>query len=284
MLHAVLPVWVDDPVLWQNHPHIRLKAGKLDTTYEYAIGGKTGDTDAAGKCLVAVAEKDGARVIIVLFGDRVEMYNGDTELNNLSRFINAKNVFEYVFENEFAAVTGMELGLPTAFSISVPNADSADLPGGLLAVTADLSGVVVRASNTTIGAITANPGMLETNVEATQAPSAPIAQGQQMGVVHYLLNGEVLCSAPLTADRNVVAADGTQAAGLDAEGSPFAPTATPLIDRGHRVWTTGDYLLLALVLLVVLLVALIVVFIITERKRRYERKRRRARVRRSSGR
>lgn len=259
----------------------RLEGDTIDTTYPYAVGGKTGDTDAAGKCLVAVAERDGARVIVVLFGDRIEMYNNDKELNNLSRFINAKNIFEYVFENEFAAVTGAELGLPTAFSIAIPNADSTDLPGGLLPVSADLSGVTLRAANASISELKTNAAAIQTNVEPLDTPQAPIAQGQMMGNVHYLYNGEELCVAPLLADRAVIAAPSAGMTNVDgADDSPFAPTTTPLVKRGGRDWTTGDYMLLAVVLLAVLLVALIVVFIISERKRRYERKRRRARMRR----
>lgn len=34
--------------------------------YEYAIGGKTGTTTVGGKCLVAVAERDGAVLIASL--------------------------------------------------------------------------------------------------------------------------------------------------------------------------------------------------------------------------
>ncbi len=259
----------------------RLEGDAIDTTYQYAVGGKTGDTDAAGKCLVAVAERDGARIIIVLFGDRIEMYNNDKELNNLSRFINAKNIFEYVFENEFSTVTGAELGLGTSFSVEVPNADPADLPGGLLPVTAETGAITIRAATATVANYKNNASAMQTNIEVLDTPRAPIAQGQMMGYVHYLLNGGVVCSAPLLADRAVIAAPASLETVGGAEDSPFAPTATPLIDKGRRDWTTGDYMLLALVLLLVLLLALIVIFVIAERKRRFERKRRRARMRRS---
>lgn len=40
--------------------------------YEYAIGGKTGTTTVGGKCLVAVAERDGAVLIASLMGARDE--------------------------------------------------------------------------------------------------------------------------------------------------------------------------------------------------------------------
>lgn len=253
-------------------------ADTMDVTYPYAVGGKTGDTDAAGKCLVAVAERDGARVIVVLFGDKVEMYGGDKELNNLSRFLNAKNIFEHVFENEFSAVTAADLGLTTAFAMPVENADPTDLPGGMLPVSADLTGIAIRADAGTVNNVRANAAALQTNIEASGPVVAPIAQGQAMGFVHYLYNGEILFSAPVIADRAVIAASGAAPQTQDGS-SPFAPTSTPLIDRGKRDWTTADYLLLTLALLVVLLVALIVVFVITERKRRFERKRRRARMR-----
>ena len=77
----------------------------VQTVYPYAIGGKTGDTDTAGKCLVAAAEKDGARVIIAMFGDKADLYGGDTVKTNLARFVNAAAIFDMCLQTAIKAST-----------------------------------------------------------------------------------------------------------------------------------------------------------------------------------
>lgn len=250
----------------------------VSTVYPYAVGGKTGDTNAAGKCLVAVAERDGARVIIVLFGDRAEMYNNDSVTNNLARFLNAAAIFTYVFDNEYAVVTAQELNLPTAFQCAI-NGDPADLTDGKMAVSVDLTGLTLRAFPTLVNQYKANAAQITADVQLYDTVSAPIAAGDPVGQVTYSYSGKPLFTATARAVNAVRANLSVQTAPADT-GEIFAPTATPLIDKGRRQWSASDFLVLTLVLLIVLLVALIVVFIITERKRRFERKRRQARMRR----
>ena len=62
--------------------------------YEYAIGIKTGFTSQAKNCLVAGAKKDDLELIAVLLG--AEKYNSNRES---TRDVDAKNLFEYVFNN-----------------------------------------------------------------------------------------------------------------------------------------------------------------------------------------
>ncbi len=249
----------------------------VETYYEYAVGGKTGDTDAAGKCLVAVAEREGARVIIVLFGDKVEMYNDDKVYNNIARFVNAKSIFEHVFETEFSAVTAQDLQVQTAFSTEMTGGDPAALlDGSKLEMQADITNLACRLRSSEATNLKANAAAITTEVELAGVPIAPITQGQEMGQVRYVYQGRTLFTAPLTAVRDVGPDPNAPQFGDTSSDDPFAPTSTPLIDKGHKKWTTGDVLLLVFVLLIVLLIALIVVFVITERKRRYERRRRAA--------
>ena len=253
---------------------------KLTTVYPYAIGIKTGDTDTAGKCLVAAAEKDGARVIVALFGDKVDLYNGDKDLTNLARFVNAASIFEYVFANKYQTVTGTELGLQKSFTTGVVNANEADLVNGQLTMTANLDAVTLRALPDKIASYKSSASSITANVVLTTDAKAPIIAGQSMGSVDYSLNGKVLFSAPLTADFAV--GEVLEISSVQPEETAVvetSPDSTPLISKGHKDWGAADVLTLVFVLLVVLLVALIVVFIITERKRRYERKRRSARAR-----
>lgn len=257
----------------------------VNTVYPFAIGGKTGDTDAAGKCFVAVAERDGARVIIVLFGDKAEMYGGDSVTNNLARFVNAAKIFDHVFNNEYAVATAEQLNVPTSFTTPVGNGRAEDLTDGQMTMTADVSQLAVRASVAKVNTYLASAAAIQTQLHLNEGLQAPILAGQSVGTVDYVLSGTVLFTAELKAAHEVqvsMNAAGTSTGTADAQESPFAPTTTPLIDKGRKEWGTQDVLILILVLLIALLIALVVVFVISERKRRYERKRRRAKARKRS--
>lgn len=256
---------------------VPVEGDKLETVYKYAIGIKTGNTPKAGMCLVAAAEKDGARVIVALFGDRAEMYNNDEELNNLARFVNARSIFEYVFENQYATVTGAELGLQKAFATGVVGGNEKDLKDGQLTMTANVDGLVIRALPAKIDAIKAGAASITANVVLGTDAQAPITAGQSMGSVEYKLGDEVIATAPLTADFTVNQVLEVESVQPDETAAvTTSPDSTPLISRGRLEWGPGNVLLLAFILLLVLLAALIIVFVITERKRRYERKRRSA--------
>ncbi|HRX58399.1 MAG TPA: D-alanyl-D-alanine carboxypeptidase family protein [Eubacteriales bacterium] len=259
---------------------VAVEGDSLNTVYQYAIGIKTGDTDKAGKCLVAAAEKDGARVIVAMFGDTADLYNNDKETTNLARFVNAASIFEYVFDNDYQTVTGTELGLQKSFSSGVVNGDEADLSDGQLTMSADLDSVVIRALADRIEFYKTNASSITANVLLTTEVKAPIIAGQSMGSVEYSIGNEVICTAPLTADFAVdemLEMESIQP--QETAAVTESPDATPLITKGHKEWGTADVLTLVFVLLIVLLAALIIVFVISERKRRYERKRRSARAR-----
>ena len=254
------------------------------TVYQYAIGIKTGDTDKAGKCLVAAAERDGARVIVAMFGDAADLYNNDKELTNLARFVNAASIFDYVFENEYQVITGSELGLEKSFQTGVANGDPDDLADGQLTMSAGLDSVTIRALADRIAFYKASAGSITANVVLNMDAKAPIIAGQSMGHVAYNIGSETICTAPLTADFAVGEVLEVESIQQPEETAVVttSPDSTPLITKGHKEWGTADVLTLVFILLIVLLIALIVVFVITERKRRYERKRRSARARKRS--
>lgn len=246
----------------------------VDTVYPYAICGKTGDTPTAGKCFVVAAEKDGARVIITMFGDKAEMYGGDTVKTNLARFVNAKAIFEYVFANDYQSVTAQELGLQTTFNTGVVNANAADLKDGQLTMSANLGSATLRMAASMVNTIKTNASSITANVVLTTDAQAPISAGQKMGVVEYKLGEEVIYQADLTADFAVSLGEGSPAQPQETAVAAASPDDTPLIDHGRKDWSAADTLRLTFILLAVLLVALTVTFILSERKRRYERKRR----------
>ncbi len=246
----------------------------VDTVYPYAICGKTGDTPTAGKCFVVAAEKDGARVIITMFGDKADLYGGDTDKTNLARFVNAKSIFEYVFANGYQSTTAAELGLQTTFTTGVVNANAADLKDGQLTMSANLGGATLRMASDKINTIKSNASAITANVQLTTDAQAPITAGQSMGVVKYMLGDQVILQADLSADFAVSLGEGAPAQPQETAIAASSPDDTPLIDKGRKDWSASDTLRLTFILLAVLLVALVVTFILSERKRRYERKRR----------
>jgi len=246
----------------------------VQTVYPYAIGGKTGDTPMAGKCFVVAAEKDGARVIITMFGDKAELYNGDTVTTNLARFVNAAAIFDYVFANGFQSVTAAELGLQKTFTTGVVNGNTADLQDGQLTMSAQIDNLTIRTSSEKVNNIKSNAGSITANVVLTTDAQAPISAGQTMGTVEYKLGDNVIAKADLVADFAVSTGSGESAQPEETAVVTAGPNETALIDKGRKDWSASDTLTLTFVLLAVLLVALIVTFVLSERKRRYERKRR----------
>lgn len=247
---------------------------KLQTVYPYAICGKTGDTPAAGKCFVVAAEKDGARMIITMFGDKPELYGDDKDLTNLARFVNAAAIFEYVFANGYQSISAAELGLQKTFSTGVVNANAADLKDGQLSMSADIDAATIRMASDQINNIKANAAAITANVQLTTDAQAPISAGQIMGIVEYKLGDRVILQAELSADFAVSLGEGSPEQPQETAVVSSSPDDTPLIDKGRKDWSTADTLRLTFILLAVLLMALIVTFILSERKRRYERKRR----------
>jgi D-alanyl-D-alanine carboxypeptidase (penicillin-binding protein 5/6) len=55
------------------------QTNQLQTTYPGLLGGKTGVTDAAGNCLMEIAERDGRRVLVVLLGSTPDAWYADAE-------------------------------------------------------------------------------------------------------------------------------------------------------------------------------------------------------------
>ena len=58
---------------------------------DYCIGGKTGYTDEAKNCVIEYAEKDGIELISIVMGENASIKG--------KKFLDAKIMFEYVFEN-----------------------------------------------------------------------------------------------------------------------------------------------------------------------------------------
>lgn len=240
--------------------------------YEYAIGVKTGDTTMAGKCLVAAAEKDGATVIIVLFGDANDA--------QYTRFHAAAGIFESVFTEKYTVLSGADLQLQTEFAVSIAGARQEDLNAdGQYVLTADVSQLQLRALPAVAAQYKANAGNIVAEVEWRDALSAPISAGETLGTVRYMLNGECIYSIPLTTTSDILEAAIVQPDATDGPGNTGdSSLLTPPSQDGAPAGQNGPgFLVYLLIALVVLLVILIVALAIVRARRRAAARRRRQR-------
>lgn len=188
--------------------------------YEYAIGAKTGATTVGGKCLVAVAEKDGVMLIASLMGAIDE--SGDMGWLARRCFIDAKGLFEKAYERLYAFADAETLGCAQIrLDVCAENPRLTDEQDGRFALTADLSGQTAYLRKTDIEAICGGEALLTVEPSLYEAQIvAPIAEGEALGTVQVSLRGRVLFSAPLLASRAVAAYD-------PADEPAPAPTVMP---------------------------------------------------------
>jgi D-alanyl-D-alanine carboxypeptidase (penicillin-binding protein 5/6) len=157
-----------------------LKVEKSGYYYPYANGLKTGNTDEAGRCLAASAEKDGVRYICILL-NCPERWQGKTYLR--CEFLEAAEVFKYAFEKyECVKVAnkGTKVGTNGVFEtyektadIALENDVYATLPKG-----ADLSSIKIEYKLNDLN----QDNLLLPNVE----------KGKILGGANIYLNGKLL--------------------------------------------------------------------------------------------
>lgn len=145
---------------------------RLLSMYEYCIGGKTGYTMSAGRCLVSAAKKDGLTLVCVTFNDRND-WNDHIAL------------FGYGFE-KYSCYSSDD----TDFFADIP------CVGGekdIVTVTGEKSvSVVVEASQA---------GKVERRVYIDSFLYAPVSRGEEVGKIEYTVDGKVI------AENKIVAVD-----------------------------------------------------------------------------
>lgn len=109
--------------------------------YEFCIGGKTGYTDAAGHTLATFAEKDGLRLICIIFNSTdEERYQDTTALfeyafNNFHRVIISENEDYFSFNQGLGlsvfGISGKALKSHTGITLSIPSEDYLLIPNGV---------------------------------------------------------------------------------------------------------------------------------------------------------
>ena len=251
--------------------------------YEYAIGIKTGMTPKSGYCLVAGAEKDGARCIACLYGDPSDGFSMD-------RFSNAKKIFEKVFDSTYVTVDGGSLNLQNTFSMKLDRARSEDVDeNGEVQFSVDTTGFSIRVLPGQAEALLNGSTPVVADVQWVDGLCAPIHQGQQVGIVNYKLDGNSIYSVPILSPRDVLeVAVISPGNGEDDASQTEAPPDTLLAEPAENVSETKssspNLLVIILVALIAVLAIALVIVLVAAAQENKRAKKRRQQKKRSSGR
>ena len=179
--------------LLKNHPDIKkfttiwmdtVRSGafglantnKMVRFYSGCTGLKTGFTSGAGYCLSASAERDGMELIAVVMGSKTSQ----------ERFAACKSMLDYGFAN-FALYTPK---LETKLQVPVTLGKT----GIATAVPAEAPALLVEKGQ--ISSITSE-------VELDESVTAPVSQGQKLGMLTIRVGEQVLRQIPLVAEEAV---------------------------------------------------------------------------------
>jgi len=156
------------------------------------IGGKTGSTERGGDCLVAVGQKDGARVIVVQIGAD-DSNHRDANKRMPHVFQNGKLFIEYTLENDYTAVTPDSLGITYSDEVT---------PDGMtapLSVSAQFDeGTQGRLPKALAEKLMADPSAVETTTAFNEDLSA-VKAGDVVGTISCSYQGRALFSGSLIA-------------------------------------------------------------------------------------
>lgn len=158
--------------------------------YEKCIGGKTGNTDEAGRCLVAAAEDNDEILISVVIGSGPMPVPGEEDLKQ-GHFRESKRLLEYGFNN-FQRVTITKDSEPVE-TVKVTMSRQAD------EVNVKPQGSITRTLPKSM-----DLNDIETKITLyAKEVEAPVEAGQVMGIMTLSYNGEVYGQLDLVAVTSV---------------------------------------------------------------------------------
>ncbi|MCH5304787.1 MAG: D-alanyl-D-alanine carboxypeptidase [Ruminococcus sp.] len=134
---------------------------RLLSTYEYCVGGKTGYTMAAGRCLVTAAKKDGLTLIAVTFDDKRDWDDHTAMYNYGFKNYRMKSIDDRDFFLDVDTVGGVE--------------DKTSIGGE------EVTGVVVKAGEL---------NKIKREIFLDNFLYAPLKSGEKVGEIVYTLNGK----------------------------------------------------------------------------------------------
>ena len=270
----------------------------ISCLYPDAIGVKTGDTDAAGKCFIAAASRGGLTLIAVLLGgtlDDADYLARSKNMNaktkdpyNAQRFQDAIKLFDFGFKQMSQLLTIQDLidmGMPVSFSVQVQNAAKNDPDNGLLTVSPRLDPTQqLQLMKPFLEQLTGSIStMAETRIGTLVAP---INARDVVGTVEYKVGNSVLFSSNLYADRDVkegiLSSEptvGSQQPQVSA-GAPLMGTASTLTGEPVKETNVRKIIMIVLIVLFALVLIAFVVFLIVVRIRQERRRKAKAAARR----
>lgn len=161
--------WVHDP------SHFLRNENQMLWLYDGANGIKTGYTDAAGRCLVSAAKRDGIQLIAVVL-DADFMWNDSIALLDEGfRHIKSKKIIKADSVGQTVPVVSgrrKTVEVNTQENVSLPEFDDAELE-------------------------------YELEYELPDHVRAPIAKGDVIGTMHVMLDGREVAKAPMVATEDV---------------------------------------------------------------------------------
>ena len=149
---------------------------KMVRFYSGCTGLKTGFTSGAGYCLSASAQREGLELIAVVMGAE----------NSQERFAACKSMLDYGFAN-FALYTPV---MQEGASVSVKLGSSESVP----AVPAEAAEILVDKGQ--LSSVT-------TEIALEESVTAPVSQGQRLGVLTIRAGEQSLAEIPLVAETAV---------------------------------------------------------------------------------
>ena len=158
----------DKSVTYSNH-------NRLLSLYQYCVGGKTGYTMAAGRCLVSAAVKDGLTLIAVTMNDRNDWQDHAA-------------MYNYGFQNHSVRVLD-----DTDFYLEVPVVGGSE--ESVIASSDDCGGVVVSPEDF---------HKIRREIRMDNFIYAPVKKGQKLGTVDYYLNHKKVAEHTLYAMNNSI--------------------------------------------------------------------------------
>jgi len=228
------------------------------TYYPYAIGIKTGFTSAAGYCYVGSAERDGVRLISVVF-----------YTTNGGRWSDSRKLMEYGF-SQFVSMTPQELYNENPITVDTSGFSLEDEGLGRLTLN-----VQPRVDQRTVS-IVATRAEMEAKarnlrqtvlIEYTRDFAAPIEQGEIMGTMtYYPEDGGSAVVYDLVASRSILRRSNAPLTLEEIEKlvfsdpNPFPPLSLELV-------------LLFLLPLVVVVLLLVLLWKLLKRTRRHKHSR-----------
>ena len=169
-----------------NVPHVTVQSNKrsinlrnknrLLNEYSGAIGVKTGFTGKAGQCFVGSAERDGMKLISVVFA------SGWGAAGREQKWVDTKRILDYGFENYSFVELVQDGYVPGHIDVARTRTPRID---------------VALAEGLTLPMNTEEQSRVEIKFEFPQEAAAPIEVGQVMGFGIVSLDGETLAKIDL---------------------------------------------------------------------------------------